>query len=67
MGTDTGLISASTPRAKCNYMLSQRSIKKMAAVNRHSAQTVMQLTVFAGWGGERAMQAEGRRGRLNSL
>lgn len=28
MGTDTGLMSACTPKAKCNYMLSQATIKK---------------------------------------
>lgn len=50
MGTDTGLMSACTPRAKCNYMLSQATIKKEAAVNRHSSRMVMQLTVFAGQG-----------------
>lgn len=50
MGTDTGLMSACTPTAKCNYMLSQAPIKKEAAVNRHSSRMVMQLTVFAGWG-----------------
>lgn len=49
-GTDTGLKSACTPKAKCNYMLSQATIKKEAAVNSHSSQMVMQLTVFAGQG-----------------
>lgn len=72
MGTDTGLMSACTPRAKCNYMLSQATIKKEAAVKRHSWRMVMQLTVFAEqgvrgksretWGG-----SGGKEGGLNSL
>ena len=71
MGTDTGLMSACTPRAKCNYMLSQATIKKEAAVNRHSSRMVMQLTVFAGQGWEerveRQRETERERERLNSL
>lgn len=65
MGTDTGLMSACTPKAKCNYMLSQATIKKEAAVNSHSSRMVMQLTVFAGhWvrGKSRKTEKEGERG-----
>lgn len=63
MCSDTGLMRACTPKAKCNYMLSQATIKKEAAVNRHSLGMVMQLTVFAEQGvrGKRR-KTQGERG-----
>lgn len=67
MGTDTGLMSACTPKAKCNYMLSQATIKKEAAVNSHSSRMVMQLTVFAGQGREERVGRQRKRGREAKL
>lgn len=73
IGTDTGLMSACAPRAKCNYMLSQATIKKNkkkteAAVRSRSAGRVMQLTVFAGWRGrgksKKKRQKEGEEAKV---
>lgn len=49
MGNVTGLMIRCTPRAKCNYMLSRATIKKEAAVNYYSSQTISS-TVAAGRG-----------------
>lgn len=53
MGNVTGLMIRCTPRAKCNYMLSRASIRKEAAVNHYSSQTVMQSYCSCGTGPKR--------------
>lgn len=68
MGNVTGLMIRRTPRAKCNYMLARATIKKEAAVNNYSSQTIMQFHCSCRMGPERKVwQYRHKGGGLNLL